>query len=81
MSRYLWVFKSDETEPTTGPVQWVSDNLGLLYLTPFLEVAREILVAQLIIQPSDKYLLLDTTNRLTLLILLALPIRPGRPIS
>lgn len=66
MSRDLGIFISDKAKAPTGPIERITNNLGFLDLAPLLEVARKIFVTKLIIQPSDKDLLLDTTNRLIL---------------
>lgn len=78
MSRNLRVLVSDKPKAATGPIEWVSYNLGLFDLAPLLEMAHEIFISQLIVQPAHKDLFFDTTNGLTLSVTAFL--RPSGPI-
>lgn len=80
MSRNSWVFERDKTETATGSCHWITNNLTVLDLAPFHKVALEIFVIKLVVQASNKHLLLDTTNLLAFFRLLAV-VRPSRPIS
>jgi len=80
MSRNSWVFERDKTEPATGSGHRITNNLTVLDLAPLHKVALEIFVIKLVVQASNKHLLLDTTNLLALFRFLAV-VRPSRPIS
>lgn len=81
MASHVRVFVGNEAEAPAGPSQGVAHDLGFLDLAPFLKVAREVVVTQLIIQTSHKDLFLNTTDRLALALKgLSLSVRPSRPI-
>jgi hypothetical protein len=66
MSCNSWVFERDKTETATGSGHRITNNLTVLDLAPLHKVALEIFVIKLVVQASNKHLLLDTTNLLAL---------------